>query len=338
MIYVTPFFQRFYPDCIQIDSDKLDQIVNASAVAVDIYTCDFHLYYNTVDNLLKKTKELHLYLGEPTDQKELINFVNKFDLPNVYFYSDCVLNCTLKNAKFTTTVNWFIDPVNYYTKYQWAKDLIGKLKFNYSKPYLFDSLLGQQKPHRDKINQLISSSQFKHLFVHSYFKNNMSNGIHWNQNINLNAHTLTSELFQINGEDARPSALLPVDIYNLSYYSIVCETTSFNSYNQYTEKVAKPIVAQRPFISFAGQYYMKNLRSLGFKTFDIIIDESYDSEPNEDVRYRMAWHQVEWLCQQDPTYIFNQTESILLHNQQHFLNTDWAQSFKNLFNGQKERQ
>jgi hypothetical protein len=33
--------------------------------------------------------------------------------------------------------------------------------------------------------------------------------------------------------------MLSVDVYNQTYYSVLCETTSFNSYNQFTEKVAK---------------------------------------------------------------------------------------------------
>lgn len=331
MIYVTPFFQQFYPNHINIEFDKLSTIKSADAVAVDFYHTNFDLYSKTISNLLDQTKELHLYLSEPTDDKQFIKLLTNFDLPNVHFYSDCVLNFTLSQASFTPTINWFIDPVNYYTKFQWAKDLLGKLDYNTNKPYRFDILLGQRKPHRTKVSHLVLTSPIKNLCIYSYFKENLSNGINWDDHIDPRCHTLTSELFQINGEDARPSALLPVDIYNQSYYSVVCETTAYNSYNQYTEKVAKPIIAQRPFIAFAGQYYIKNLKTLGFKTFDSIIDESYDLEPNEFIRFNLAWQQVKWLCQQSPTYVFDQLRPILVHNQQHFLNTNWASPVKNLF-------
>jgi hypothetical protein len=35
---------------------------------------------------------------------------------------------------------------------------------------------------------------------------------------------------------------------------------------------------------------------LGFKTFDGIIDESYDLEPNTIKRFEMAFEQMEWLA------------------------------------------
>lgn len=331
MIYVTPFFQGFYPNYIKINSDELDSISDADAVAVDTYYNNFESFKEIISNLVRNSKKIYLYLGEPTDDKQFINFLTTFDLPNIHFYSDCVLNFNLSYATFTPAVNWFIDPVNYYTRYQWAKDLLGKLTYGFDKSYRFDILLGQSKLHRDKLDQLVSSSHFKHLCIYSYFKDSISNGVYWDCNIDPTRHVLTSELFKINGEDARPSALLPVDVYNQSYYSIVCESTVYNSYNQYTEKVAKPMLARRPFVAFSGQYYMKNLKSLGFKTFDSVLDESYDLEANEDVRYNLAWQQVEWLCQQDPTRIFDQLNPILAHNQQHFLNTDWAAPIKNLF-------
>jgi hypothetical protein len=331
MIYITPFFHQFYPNHIKIDFDQLDTIDLADAVAVDFYHGKLLSCIKTINKLLDHTKELYLYLGEPANINEFPRFLTEFDLPNVHFYADCILNFSLKHASFVPTINWFMKPENYYTKYQWAKDLLGKLDYNVQKPYRFDILLGRERSHRSRLNQLILSSTVKNLCIHSYFRNSMSNGIHWDKNINTNSHTLTSELFQINGENTHPSAILPVDIYNQSYYSVVCETTASNEYNQYTEKVAKPIIARRPFVAFAGQYYIKNLKTLGFKTFDSVIDESYDLESNESIRFDLAWKQVEWLCQQDPTYILDQLRPILIHNQQHFLNTDWSMPVKNLF-------
>lgn len=331
MIYITSFFQRFYPDLIHIDFNQLDTINQADAVAVDFYNSDLNQHTNKINKLLDSTKQLHLYLGEPTNDQEFTRFIHTFDRPNVHIYSDCVLNFSLSQAKFKPTINWFIDPVNYYTEYTWAKKLLTKLDYSTNKPYCFDILLGQEKPHRTKVNELVETSQYKDQFVHSYFKQNLVNGIFWDQHICPGAHSLTSESFRIGNEDARVSALLPVDIYNQSYYSVVCETTAYNSYNQYTEKVAKPILAKRPFIVFAGQYYLKNLKSLGFETFDICIDESYDLEPDQQRRFAMAWRQVEQLCDQDPAFVLDQLAPILARNQYHFLNTDWANPIKHLF-------
>jgi hypothetical protein len=63
-----------------------------------------------------------------------------------------------------------------------------------------------------------------------------------------------------------------------SLFSIVTETgTSDGTVLRYTEKTLKPILAGRPFIVVGEPHVLRLLRSLGFRTFDGIIDESYDA-------------------------------------------------------------
>ena len=73
----------------------------------------------------------------------------------------------------------------------------------------------------------------------------------------------------------------------------------------------------------AGMNYLRNLRTFGFKTFDSIIDESYDAEPNPDKRWSMAMQQCEWLCQQDPEVILEQVKTIVEHNKNLIFTHDW---------------
>ena len=56
------------------------------------------------------------------------------------------------------------------------------------------------------------------------------------------------------------------------------------------------IMARRLFIAFSGQYFLKNLRELGFKTFDGIIDESYDAEEDDFKRMTMIVEETKRLC------------------------------------------
>ena len=343
MIYVTPFFERFYPNATQIEYSELGTITECDSVALDIMHNDISKCSDTVRHLVKVSGNVHVYLGEPTEfdnqiQTEfdhelnfpLVDFLKEFNQPNIHFYSDCVLNFTQHN--YTPLVNWFIDPLNYYREYNWAKDLLTKLEYHYDKPYKFDILLGQQRGERDYIDSLFENSRAKEQSIYSYFRDSMSKGVMWDGNIDTAQHQLTSELFEINGEDARPSAIIPVEIYNKSYYSVVCETTVYvNSYSHYTEKVAKPMLALRPFVAFAGQHYMKNLRSLGFKTFSGVLDEGYDSVAEHQLRLQLAVKQVEWLCEQDPETLLNELMPILEHNRNHFLTVDWANAVKDLF-------
>lgn len=334
MIYVTPFFERFYPNHTVIKYDELETITECDSVAIDIMHNGIDKCSDTVRHLVKVSGSVHVYLGEPTEtldyETPMVDFLKEFNQPNIHFYSDCVLNFTQHN--YTPMVNWFIDPLNYYSEYNWAKDLLTKLEYHYDKPYKFDILLGQQKVVRDYIDNLFENSRAKEQSIYSYFKDSMSKGVMWDGNIDTTQHQLTSELFEINGEDARPSAIIPVEIYNKSYYSVVCETTAYvNSYNHYTEKVAKPMLALRPFVAFAGQHYMKNLRSLGFKTFSTVLDEGYDNVADHQLRHQLAVKQVEWLCEQDPETVLTELDPILEHNRNHFLTVDWASAVKDLF-------
>jgi hypothetical protein len=68
--------------------------------------------------------------------------------------------------------------------------------------------------------------------------------------------------------------LLP--FYNQFFLDIVCETWHEGDCFMPTEKTARSIVSKTPFIIYGPIGYLKNLKKLGFKTFNTIIDESYD--------------------------------------------------------------
>jgi hypothetical protein len=44
-----------------------------------------------------------------------------------------------------------------------------------------------------------------------------------------------------------------------------------------TEKMYKPIACQRPFIVFSTPFFLKEFKTLGYKTFEPYINENYDS-------------------------------------------------------------
>jgi hypothetical protein len=50
-----------------------------------------------------------------------------------------------------------------------------------------------------------------------------------------------------------------------------------------------------PFMIYGNQGSLKYLKSLGFKTFSNWIDESYDDEPDRDVRSTMIVNELEKL-------------------------------------------
>jgi hypothetical protein len=130
-----------------------------------------------------------------------------------------------------------------------------------------------------------------------------------------------------------PDKIVPVNIYNQSYYSLVAESASSNRFSFFTEKTAKPILAKRPFIYFSGQGYLRNLRKLGFRTFGPVIDESYDDIDDPVERWEKAWAQVIKLCQMPPPTVIAELGEILRHNHDHFIKTDWWAPIRRCFQG-----
>ena len=101
------------------------------------------------------------------------------------------------------------------------------------------------------------------------------------------------------------------------------ETTIHNHFAMFSEKEAKPIVAQRPFIIFGAWRQLEAFRSLGFKTFFEVIDESYDIIEDKTQRWHKALDSMMALTEQDPIKVYSKLKDVLLHNKNHFENTDW---------------
>ncbi len=81
---------------------------------------------------------------------------------------------------------------------------------------------------------------------------------------------------------------LAVDIsindYKKTFISIITETIISNGTLFISEKTWKPIIVGHPFIIYGNFNTLSYLKSIGYKTFDKWIDESYDLEKNENRR------------------------------------------------------
>jgi len=76
------------------------------------------------------------------------------------------------------------------------------------------------------------------------------------------------------GDWETPYEILPY--YNSIFMDIVCETWHEGQCFLPNEKTGRPIIARTPFIAYAGKDFLKNLKKLGFKTFDRWWSEEYD--------------------------------------------------------------
>lgn len=92
------------------------------------------------------------------------------------------------------------------------------------------------------------------------------------------------------------------EYYNNSYFSVVSETTFFKEFGEgvfLSEKIFKPVYKMHPFIVVSRPGTLEAFRSIGYRSFSEIIDESYDLEEDDGKRMLMIVKEIERLCNLD---------------------------------------
>jgi hypothetical protein len=108
---------------------------------------------------------------------------------------------------------------------------------------------------------------------------------------------------------------------NDAFWHIVTETVFYYDKLHLTEKIFKPIVSKQPFMLLAAPGNLAYLKSYGFKTFDSVIDESYDIIQDNDLRTNAVVRQLQWYCNLtsgEKTDIIQQLAPIIDYNFHHF--------------------
>jgi hypothetical protein len=307
---------------------------------------DSHIWYENADLIIVTYNEA---LGTPWHEVQSI-CEQWFGKASVVF----ITNGTIQDTQRRDV--WYNRSLIWFDLVAWGNtDYITKT--HAVKPYLFDAIMGQIKPHREYVwHRLCEDSLLDKSLVALYRVNADINsyddyhGINDRYNINQvpdfyespNLNNLEDPLIQKiksqstnrNGfsctgvgknlvfEPGRRmwlSLKTSQGIYDSSWYSIVTET-SYENYDFLSEKVAKAILAKRIFVLFRSYGQLALLRSHGFKTFDGIIDETYDTIDHAKTRFNLAWQQVQYLAHQDPVMLYTKADEILEHNRTVLLN------------------
>ena len=315
-----------------LDENIQDVPHNVDLIGLTFFYHDIDKIRPIIDIALEKSQYVIVYFCE-FNGPDVVKFEQEYHekFPNLQIFANAV---THYSSRLKHIGEWFMQLNNPYSTEAWAMDLLTRLNDDHHcRLHKFDCLLGKQTPARDFIATMILHQNPSDDFIFSYFKDNIHNGI-W-QDIKLDDVHLSSNRVLYQGSLTSVSNILPVDIYNDSYYSIVADTMCPSEFNFYTEKIAKPMIAGRLFVAFAGHRYLENLRSIGFRTFDGIIDESYDAISDSQHRWSAAWSQVEFLLSQDPMIIMEKIQPIVNHNRDLILSTDWANPIRDYINNVK---
>lgn len=108
-----------------------------------------------------------------------------------------------------------------------------------------------------------------------------------------------------------------------SYFHLVFETF-FDIENTggafLTEKTFKPIKHGQPFVLVAPAGSLSLLRQLGYKTFDNVIDNSYDDIEDNTQRWQAIRRLIKDLKNENLHHVFMQCREDIIHNQYRFQN------------------
>lgn len=252
--------------------------------------------------------------------RQIFDTVSMIDKDNYKFVVNGVLNHSMKSSEIFSDITWFYSTAFLYQNIQ-TDIMQSKLSPFSKKQYAFDVMYGTPKKHRKFVYNYLQSSQHFELFYQTPFFDNNKNtrrAYHldktdlWEDGMIPNPSS--SYICTYLGKEMLISQVLPFKIYNKTNYSLICETSYLNQFSFFTEKTVKAILAHRLFVIISGRWFLRNLKTLGFKTFDSIIDESYDEVEDDQQRWTMALQQAEWLCSQDWHSVSKKIIPIAIHN------------------------
>jgi len=173
----------------------------------------------------------------------------------------------------------------------------------------FLMLMNLRKAHRDKIYQKLQPLLDQGIC--SY----VGKGRHLDNDTDINSHTWQRYF--------NPSW------YDSTKFSVVVET-NVNGGTWVTEKTFKPLAYFHPFVAWSTPGTLSHIQSLGFETFGHVIDESYDTETNDQHRLNKVCDIVSDLNQSFlggiPVFNDAETQKKLQHNHNQFFNTKLVQS------------
>lgn len=194
------------------------------------------------------------------------------------------------------------------------------------KPFKFDVLLGSRRAHRDYVMLAMTKTGLIDQSVITYRYNWPGGQItqisqeaqECFPDVQLNYPYVSPNLnpqWEVSEHiDNTCSFQIPWKIYQHCDYSVICESLDQGSFFL-SEKTMKAMFAKRVFVMFGPPGYLHRLKQHGFRTFEHIIDESYDNDSRSCFRWKKAMQQVMNLAWfENPRTIYDSVADVLEHN------------------------
>ena len=143
-----------------------------------------------------------------------------------------------------------------------------------------------------------------------------------------------SDYFPTNTHNSSASADYNNNDYACTAIEVVLETLFDDTRLHLTEKTLRPIACGQPFILMATHGSLQYLKDYGFRTFDGIINETYDTITDPRKRLDAVIQEmlrISLMNRSEKYILYKQLYEIAKFNQRLFFSKDWQQSISQEF-------
>jgi hypothetical protein len=225
--------------------------------------------------------------------------------------------------------------------YHWSHAIIARDWFRYAE-YIDIQVSNTQKQFLIYNRAWAGTREYRLKFVELLQQHNLVNdcqtsfnpidpehNVHYTDHVFKNtafAPDTIQDVFPVTSASSQSSADFTIEDYANTKFEVVLETLFDDERIQLTEKILRPIACGHPFILASTKGSLEYLREYGFKTFDGIIDETYDTEQDPVKRLHLIINTMKTIAtwtEEEQTLNWAKINEITKHNKQHFFSTEF---------------
>jgi hypothetical protein len=194
---------------------------------------------------------------------------------------------------------------------------------------LFLSYTRRSHDHRLLFTCEIINNDLLNRGIISYYGGKQKNSIERVKNLNRPDLTASAKILDnirpivldMDLDQNNPANNIVHEHYDRTFLSVILETHFNNETIFFSEKIWKPISVGQPFMVVTGMNFLRELRNLGYKTFDKWFDESYDTMPDLNDRISCIVSELDRfskLSVEELKNIRNEMQDVIIFNKEKF--------------------
>jgi hypothetical protein len=320
---VAAFLKRYE---IWVDHTNMYKNNNKQSL-VEINDCGIPCFHFTEIDRINQTKNSIVAIDCLTEGIHSINYFKQYCKNNYYIifsndnWNPDFYNLEIKYSLVTHHFFLFEMADIYLSPQRFCFYLEKMYKFEYPKSCIFSSTVGNVRSERNKFIRMLQNTISYDNYILKYSGQDLASKSDTYDIVHFDKGMFDPYTWILDKYYHSVSQTLPIEIYNQSYFNLVVETDIITKDNfLLTEKTIKSLISGMPFVIMSTPYFLKNLKALGFETFDSLWDESYDTIIDFDQRIVAVSNLCDQLGKFDWELYKPQLQNIARVNQLNFLN------------------